>query len=107
MAKKTTMPAPAISIDAAKEQVKTCLTSKDAQGKPVIDKYLTDSQRTWLTVEEITDVLKITDPDSKITKALVVKAVTDLVQESTIRHRVRHQQSIHEYTSTHEPSTQQ
>lgn len=107
MAKKTITPTPSISIESVKEQVKTCLTSKDAQGKPVIDKYLTDSQRTWLTVEEITDVLKISDPESKITKALVVKAVTDLVQESEIRHRVRHQQSIHEYTSTYEPSTQQ
>ncbi|KAB2914751.1 MAG: hypothetical protein F9K23_13590 [Bacteroidetes bacterium] len=99
MAKKTTLPAPAISIDAVKEQVKAALTPKDAQGKPAPDRNLTDSQRTWLTVDEITDVLQLKAPESKITKVVVVKAVTEMVQDGTIKQRLRKPPHISEYTS--------
>lgn len=101
MAKKTTTPAVSISIEAVKEQVKTALTPKDAQGNLVPDRNLTDSQRTWLTVEEITDVLKIKAPEAGITKVAVVKAVTELVQEGIIKQRLRKPPHISEYTSIH------
>ncbi|KAB2913745.1 MAG: hypothetical protein F9K23_16005 [Bacteroidetes bacterium] len=101
MAKKTTTPAPAISIELVKEQVKTTLTPKDAQGNPAPDRNLTDSRRTWLTVNEITDVLKIKAPEGGITKALVVKSVTELVQEGIIKQRLRKPPHISEYTSAH------
>ncbi len=101
MAKKTTTPAPAISMDAVKEQVKATLTPKDAQGNPAPDRNLTDSQRTWLTVDEITDVLKIKAPEAGITKVAVVKAVTELVQEGIIKQRLRKPPHISEYTSLH------
>ncbi|KAB2917299.1 MAG: hypothetical protein F9K23_05975 [Bacteroidetes bacterium] len=101
MAKKTTTPAPAISIDAVKEQVKTHLTPKDTKGNPAHDRHLTDSQRTWLIIDEITDGLKSQNPQGGITKALVVKAVTELVQEGIIKQRLRKPPHISEYTSVH------
>lgn len=101
MAKKTTTPAPAISIDAVKEQVKAALTPKDVQGNPAPDPNLTDSQRTWLTVDEITDILKIKAPEGGITKVAVVKAVTELVQEGIIKQRLRKPPHVSEYASAH------
>lgn len=98
MAKKTIT---TITAEAVKEQLKTCLTPRDAQDNPVSDRNLTDSQRTWLTVDEITDVLKIKAPEGGITKALVVKAVTELVQEGIIKQRLRKPPHVSEYTSTH------
>lgn len=99
MAKKTTTSAPTISIDAVKEQVKTAITPKDAQGNPAPDRNLTDIQRTWLIIDEITDGLKSQNPQGGITKALVVKAVTELVQEGIIEQRLRKPPHISEYTS--------
>lgn len=101
MAKKTITPVTTITAEAVKEQLKTCLTPRDAQDNPVPDRNLTDSQRTWLTVDEITDVLKIKAPEGGITKAAVVKAVTELVQEGVVKQRFREPLHISEYTSTY------
>ncbi len=99
MAKKTTTPAPAITVEQVKEQVTAHLTPKDAKGNPAPDKHLTDSQRTWLIIDEITDGLKSQHPQGGITKAAVVKAVTELVQEGIIKQRLRKPPHISEYTS--------
>lgn len=101
MAKKTTTPTVSISIDVVKEQVIMLLTPKDEKGNPAPDRHLTDSQRRWLTVDEITDVLKIKAPEAGITKVAVVKAVTELVKEGTIKQRLRKPPYISEYTFLH------
>lgn len=99
MAKKTTLPVSAITGEQVKEFVKAQLTPTDAQGNPAPDRNLTDSQRTWLTVDEITDTVKIKNPQSGITKAAVVKAVTEMIQEGSLKQRMRKPPHVSEYTA--------